>query len=285
MNQFNYFKLLYILVLGALFKKNEGCLRAWIPHQINDYLLEHDKKMEAFKNQQNYWNRSLISLFFLCDRLGKEKLFDDEIFDYVLTPFYTDEIGCYQPGLADEYKGKRSRTASGKKCEKWDIIVWELKRQIEIFENVKKKIEKENQWPKKKINFSLDKYINLANQTIKEMKEKDILHHNYCRDPDQTGVPWCYVRAKNQILWEPCNVPKCTSCWHIRFKSKSAEGLVNNLWSPYCHLTEGYFLPLQCYKHLCWCSEKNGTLVKGTVKNTNFEGMPDCGKKVSIYDL
>ena len=75
-------------------------------------------------------------------------------------------------GLADEYKGKRSRTASGKKCEKWDIIVWELKRQIEIFENVKKKIERENQWPKKKINFSLDKYINLANQTIKEMKEK-----------------------------------------------------------------------------------------------------------------
>ncbi|VDI28516.1 Hypothetical predicted protein [Mytilus galloprovincialis] len=31
---------------------------------------------------------------------------------------------------------------------------------------------------------------------------------NYCRDPDNTGAPWCYATDPN-VVWEFCPVPKC----------------------------------------------------------------------------
>ncbi|CAG2187335.1 PLG [Mytilus edulis] len=31
---------------------------------------------------------------------------------------------------------------------------------------------------------------------------------NYCRDPDNTGAPWCYATDPN-VIWEFCPVPKC----------------------------------------------------------------------------
>ncbi|XP_071144063.1 plasminogen-like isoform X2 [Mytilus edulis] len=31
---------------------------------------------------------------------------------------------------------------------------------------------------------------------------------NYCRDPDNTGAPWCYTTDSN-VRWEYCPIPKC----------------------------------------------------------------------------
>ena len=32
--------------------------------------------------------------------------------------------------------------------------------------------------------------------------------HNYCRDPDETGYPWCYT-SQAGVRWEGCSVPLC----------------------------------------------------------------------------
>ncbi|XP_071169103.1 plasminogen-like [Mytilus edulis] len=34
---------------------------------------------------------------------------------------------------------------------------------------------------------------------------------NYCRDPDNTGAPWCYT-TDPEVRWEYCPVPKCDVC-------------------------------------------------------------------------
>lgn len=39
-----------------------------------------------------------------------------------------------------------------------------------------------------------------------------LLDHSFCRDPDSTGKPWCFVETKTHILWQACAVPKCVRC-------------------------------------------------------------------------
>ncbi|XP_040904994.1 plasminogen activator, urokinase a [Toxotes jaculatrix] len=34
-------------------------------------------------------------------------------------------------------------------------------------------------------------------------------NHNYCRNPDQSLMPWCYIQRKRRAVREFCNVPKC----------------------------------------------------------------------------
>jgi integrin beta 3 len=31
---------------------------------------------------------------------------------------------------------------------------------------------------------------------------------NYCRDPDNTGKPWCYTTVPG-VRWDYCHVPEC----------------------------------------------------------------------------
>ena len=33
--------------------------------------------------------------------------------------------------------------------------------------------------------------------------------NNYCRNPDETDAPWCYVLDK-YVAWNYCNIRKCT---------------------------------------------------------------------------
>ncbi|CAJ1067547.1 plasminogen activator%2C urokinase a [Xyrichtys novacula] len=35
--------------------------------------------------------------------------------------------------------------------------------------------------------------------------------HNYCRNPDQSLMPWCAVRRGNKIAREFCDIPRCSS--------------------------------------------------------------------------
>ncbi|XP_075592912.1 tissue-type plasminogen activator isoform X1 [Balearica regulorum gibbericeps] len=36
--------------------------------------------------------------------------------------------------------------------------------------------------------------------------------HNFCRNPDNDSKPWCHVLKGNQLTWEYCNVPTCSTC-------------------------------------------------------------------------
>ncbi|KAM7385668.1 hypothetical protein PAMP_001737 [Pampus punctatissimus] len=40
---------------------------------------------------------------------------------------------------------------------------------------------------------------------------KGIGRHNYCRNPDQDVMPWCYVQKGRSIVGEHCIVPKCST--------------------------------------------------------------------------
>ncbi|CAN9499861.1 unnamed protein product [Ophioblennius macclurei] len=35
-------------------------------------------------------------------------------------------------------------------------------------------------------------------------------NHNYCRNPDESAMPWCYVRRNRKYVRELCNIPKCS---------------------------------------------------------------------------
>ncbi|XP_061135101.1 tissue-type plasminogen activator isoform X1 [Syngnathus typhle] len=35
-------------------------------------------------------------------------------------------------------------------------------------------------------------------------------NHNFCRNPDHDGAPWCYTYKGTQIIWEFCSLPKCS---------------------------------------------------------------------------
>ncbi|XP_029376217.1 tissue-type plasminogen activator-like [Echeneis naucrates] len=44
---------------------------------------------------------------------------------------------------------------------------------------------------------------------IKALQE--VGRHNYCRNPDQSLMPWCVVRRGRKIVREFCSIPKCTT--------------------------------------------------------------------------
>ncbi|KAG7236335.1 hypothetical protein INR49_001032 [Caranx melampygus] len=35
--------------------------------------------------------------------------------------------------------------------------------------------------------------------------------HNYCRNPDQSWMPWCFIRKGRRIVREICRIPKCST--------------------------------------------------------------------------
>lgn len=35
--------------------------------------------------------------------------------------------------------------------------------------------------------------------------------HNYCRNPDKSLMPWCYIRRARGFVREFCNIPKCST--------------------------------------------------------------------------
>ncbi|XP_008320246.1 tissue-type plasminogen activator-like [Cynoglossus semilaevis] len=38
---------------------------------------------------------------------------------------------------------------------------------------------------------------------------KEISYHNYCRNLDNSLMPWCYVKRRGRIVKEFCNIPRC----------------------------------------------------------------------------
>ena len=50
--------------------------------------------------------------------------------------------------------------------------------------------------------------------------------HNYCRDPDGTGYPWCYTTEQG-VRWEGCSVPDCDGMCCNPPLAKSSEIILN----------------------------------------------------------
>ncbi|GAA6110306.1 hyaluronan-binding protein 2 isoform X1 [Tachysurus ichikawai] len=42
-----------------------------------------------------------------------------------------------------------------------------------------------------------------------DVEEDGIGPHNYCRNPDGESQPWCFMRYKNKLRWDDCNVTRC----------------------------------------------------------------------------
>ncbi|XP_049613820.1 plasminogen [Syngnathus scovelli] len=82
-------------------------------------------------------------------------------------------------GIGNDYRGTKSRTKSGKTCQRWDA-----------------------------------KFPHRPNLTP-ETNPKADLESNFCRNPDRdAGGPWCYT-TDPETRWEHCNVASCTEdCIH-----------------------------------------------------------------------
>ncbi|CAG2244657.1 Plasminogen,Hepatocyte growth factor [Mytilus edulis] len=78
---------------------------------------------------------------------------------------------CRKSAKGTEYKGRISLTQTGRTCQYW-----------------------ERQYPHKhpfSISFKTE--------------------HNYCRNPDNSGQPWCYTNDPT-TRWEYCQIPMCAAC-------------------------------------------------------------------------
>ncbi|NWY07772.1 TPA protein, partial [Nothoprocta ornata] len=87
-------------------------------------------------------------------------------------------INC-KAGRGTDYRGSHSVTSSGATCLRWNSRI-------------------------------------LANKLYtawrKDAYQLGLGSHNFCRNPDNDSKPWCHVLKGNQLTWEFCNVPTCSTC-------------------------------------------------------------------------
>ncbi|XP_062859121.1 hyaluronan-binding protein 2 [Trichomycterus rosablanca] len=84
---------------------------------------------------------------------------------------------CYE-GDGESYRGFTSETVSGLECLPW--------------------------------NANLIPYVGDFDDEDAATDEDDgIGPHNYCRNPDGENQPWCFIRYKNELRWDDCNVTRC----------------------------------------------------------------------------
>lgn len=84
-----------------------------------------------------------------------------------------DSENCFKT-FSELYQGTKSVTKSGLACQSWSV-----------------------QEPHKHV---LGKPEHFKDDSV-------LAASNYCRDPDGTGTPWCYLNT----YWEFCDIPKCSA--------------------------------------------------------------------------
>ncbi|XP_075592917.1 tissue-type plasminogen activator isoform X4 [Balearica regulorum gibbericeps] len=88
------------------------------------------------------------------------------------------EVKCYKDAGVT-YRGTWSMTESGTECLNWNS------------------------------NGLMDRTYSGRREDAAEL---GLGNHNYCRNPDNDSKPWCHVLKGNQLTWEYCNVPTCSTC-------------------------------------------------------------------------
>ncbi|KAK1166492.1 tissue-type plasminogen activator-like [Acipenser oxyrinchus oxyrinchus] len=83
-------------------------------------------------------------------------------------------VTCYNGNGAD-YRGTVSKTESGNQCLDWDPLV---------------------------------DFCNYSSEQSMAV-QFGLGNHNYCRNPDRSKKPWCYVKKGLRLVKESCNVPAC----------------------------------------------------------------------------
>ncbi|XP_053402693.1 plasminogen-like [Mercenaria mercenaria] len=93
----------------------------------------------------------------------------------------TGSYDCYT--VSSEYQGTKSVAENGYTCSTWSDLV------------------------------QLDDYTNLYQYTYTDpavFPDDSIAEaNNYCRDPDNSGRPWCYTPNHPDVNWGYCDIPKC----------------------------------------------------------------------------
>ncbi|GAA6226940.1 plasminogen isoform X1 [Lates japonicus] len=157
-------------------------------------------------------------------------------------------------GTGTSYRGTKSKTKSGKTCQRWDA-----------------------------------KYPHRPNITPQTNPRAD-LDSNFCRNPDgDSGGPWCYTTDPN-TRWEHCNVPSCTEeCIHCsgenyRGKTSTTEnGFTCQRWDSQEPHNHGYIPTALPGKYLeeNYCRNPDGDprpwcFTTSKTKRWDFCSIPRC---------
>ncbi|XP_069370993.1 plasminogen [Paralichthys olivaceus] len=157
-------------------------------------------------------------------------------------------------GLGTDYRGTKSRSKSGKTCQRWDA-----------------------------------KFPHRPNMTPDSHPLAD-LDSNFCRNPDgDSGGPWCYTTDPN-TRWEHCNVASCTEeCIHCsgenyRGKISTTEnGFTCQRWDSQAPHNHGYFPSALPEKYLeeNYCRNPDGDpqpwcFTTSPSKKWDFCSIPRC---------
>ncbi|XP_075117201.1 hepatocyte growth factor activator serine protease [Leptodactylus fuscus] len=84
---------------------------------------------------------------------------------------------CYDYDNATEYRGIEKKSLSGYSCLRWDSNLF---------------------------------HRELHTRTLDDHILRGLGSHSYCRSPDDSTTPWCYVMKQNHMSWEDCPIPICS---------------------------------------------------------------------------
>ncbi|XP_026690951.2 tissue-type plasminogen activator-like [Ciona intestinalis] len=186
---------------------------------------------------------------------------------------YTDAGGCYEEDRPEAYTGAYTLSESGQGCLMWREFTKWIRQHSRNTMMAKRRKMLNTSWASMqgKDYSEEDAILKAANETIANMEEQGLVGHNFCRDFDGNGKPWCFVQKGRMIMWENCGVPVCTLCWRMRQRAlrfKFNPMLFKNYWLPQCNFN-GSFARVQCWKAYCWCSRYDGGVIRETLRKSN----------------
>lgn len=107
-------------------------------------------------------------------------------------------------GIGTDYRGTKSKTKTGKTCQRWAASYPHRPKCVLACENICL-----HHAPRSFIPFH-NKSMSVCCSFTPQNKPLADLESNFCRNPDgDSSGPWCYT-VDHDTRWEHCNVPSCT---------------------------------------------------------------------------